>query len=58
MTELGQDRGDEPGAGDRDPERQLESGDDPVREHEVPESIDVQPEDPDHPGRESPEPVD
>ena len=58
MSDLEQERGDEPGVGDRDPERQLEGGDDPVREDEVPDSIDVQPEDPDHRGRESPEPID
>ena len=40
-----------------DPERDLEPADDPVREQEMPESLDVQPEDPDHPGRESPEPL-
>jgi len=28
-----------------------------VREDELPESIDVQPEDPNHPGTESPEPI-
>jgi hypothetical protein len=28
-----------------------------VREDEPPESIDVQPEDPNHPGTESPEPI-
>ena len=42
----------------QDPERTLESGDDPVREEEAPPSIDVQPEDPRHPGAESPEPID
>ena len=35
----------------------LEPGDDPVEEEEIPDSLDVQPEDPDYPGRTSPEPL-
>ena len=42
----------------QDPERDVEAGDERVREQEVADSIDVQPEDPHHPGRESPEPID
>jgi hypothetical protein len=37
---------------------ELEPGGDIVPEEEVPDSIDVQPEDPNLPGRESPERVD
>ncbi len=58
MTQPLHERGDEPGVGDRDPERDLEASDDRVREQEAPDSLDVQPEDPDYPGRESPEPID
>ncbi len=42
----------------QDPERELEGGDDSVREEEAPASSDVQPEDPDYPGAESPAPID
>ena len=37
---------------------ELEPGGDAVPEEEVPESIDVQPEDPNLPRRDSPEPID
>ena len=37
---------------------ELEPGGDTVPEEEVPDSIDVQPEDPNLPGRESPDPLD
>ncbi len=36
----------------------LEPGDDEVEAEEMPDSIDVQPEDPDYRGSESPEPID
>jgi hypothetical protein len=39
------------------PEHEDDERDDAVTEEEIPGSIDVQPEDPDHPGRESPEPI-
>ena len=37
---------------------ELEPGIDAVPEEEVPDSIDVQPEDPNLPGADSPEPID
>ena len=40
------------------PEHEDDDRDDAVTEEETPDSIDVQPEDPDHPGRESREPID
>ncbi len=39
-------------------DREEHGGDDGVGEEELPGSIDAQPEDPDYPGRESPEPLD
>jgi hypothetical protein len=39
------------------PEHERDEDDGVVTEEETPDSIDVQPEDPDHPGRESPEPI-
>jgi hypothetical protein len=40
------------------PEHELDEDDGAVREEELPPSIDVQPEDPAYPGRDSPEPID
>jgi hypothetical protein len=42
---------------EQDPEGEAPD-DERVAEGEVPGSIDAQPEDPDYPGRESPEPID
>ena len=39
------------------PEHERDDDDGAVEENETPDSIDVQPEDPDHPGRESPDPI-
>jgi hypothetical protein len=44
----------DPSGADREPD----GGDDAVEPGETPDSIDVQPEDPDYPGQGSPEPID